>query len=108
MRAAIHAAALMLTLVFAANRPAAAAGGEVVLKGKMVCGKCTLNETKECSNVLLVDAKGKQTKYYLTDNVISKRNHDAVCSGEAPATVTGTVKTAKGKKMVTASKITFD
>lgn len=108
MRAAIYAATLMLTLVFAANRPAIAAGGEIVLKGKMVCGKCTLNETKECSNVLLVDEKGKQTKYYLTDNVISKRNHDAVCSGEAPATVTGTVKTAKGKKMVTASKITFD
>ena len=81
MKAALYTAALLVALVFVGRT---AVAGEVTLKGKMVCGKCTLNETKECTNVLLVDEKGKQVKYYLTDNALSKKNHDAVCSGEAP------------------------
>jgi hypothetical protein len=105
MRAAVYTAALLVALVFAGRT---ASAGEVTLKGKMVCGKCTLNETKECSNVLLVDEKGKQTKYYLTDNALAKKNHEAVCSGEAPATVKGTVKTSKGKKMLTATAINME
>ena len=106
MRAAAFTAALVLMLAFTARVSEAA--GEVTLKGKMVCGKCTLNETKECTNVLLVDESGKQTKYYLSDNAVAKKNHDPVCSGEAQATVKGKVKTVKGKKTLTASAITYE
>ena len=105
MRAAVRALVAALALVLVAT--AAHAADEVTLKGSMVCGKCTLNETKECQNVLLVGEPPKQTKYYLEPNAVAKANHDNVCSGEAKATVKGKVKTAKGKKVLTASQITY-
>jgi hypothetical protein len=82
---------------------------EVTLKGDMVCAKCALHEAKKCQNVLKVDEAGKEAKYYLTDNQTAKQNHETICSGKAvKATVTGKVKEAKGKKVLTASSITYE
>lgn len=91
----------------------AAKGKEVTLSGELGCGKCNFKTTKECQNVLKVSEGGKDTMYYLAKNDISEKNHDAVCSGTKPATVTGTVseegKGAKTKKKVlTASAIRID
>lgn len=81
--------------------------GEVTLSGEMVCGKCTLSETKKCQNVLKVTDAGKETKYYLADNATAKENHGPVCSGSQKATVAGTVAEEGGKKVLTASKIDY-
>jgi hypothetical protein len=93
----------------AADTAAAAKGKEVTLSGDLGCGKCNFKTTKECQNVLKVSEGGKDVMYYLAKNDVSDKNHDEVCSGSKPATVTGVVsdegKGAKKKKMLTASAI---
>ena len=93
----------------AADTAAAAKGKEVTLSGDLGCGKCNFKTTKECQNVLKVSEGGKDVMYYLAKNDVSDKNHDEVCSGTKPATVTGVVsdegKGAKKKKMLTASAI---
>src|SRR3954470_14175435 len=94
-----------------AKKPAAAKGAsakEVTLSGTMVCAKCSLGEGKKCQSVLKVDEGGKSEKYYLAQTAVAEQNHETVCSGETKATVTGAVKTAKGKRVLTASEIKFD
>jgi hypothetical protein len=89
-------------LSLAANVTADDAKGEKkTLEGKLVCGKCKLSETDECSNVLVVTKDGKETKYYLKDDGKKAKYHK--CGGEKAVKVTGLVKTVteKGeKKMV--------
>ena len=93
----------------AADTAAAAKGKEVTLSGDLGCGKCNFKTTKECQNVLKVSDGGKDVMYYLAKNDVSEKNHDAVCSGTKPATVTGMLsdegKGAKKKKVLTASAI---
>ena len=72
-----------------------------------MCGKCALNETPKCQNVLKVTKAGKEEKYYLADNAVAEKNHDQVCSGEHKATVKGTVAEDAGKKVLTASSIKY-
>jgi hypothetical protein len=91
----------------AAAAAPAPAGKPVTLKGTMTCGKCSLNETEKCQNVLKVGKAGKEVKYYLTANDVSEKNHETVCSGEAKATVKGTVSEEAGKKTLTASSIKY-
>ncbi len=87
----------------------AAKGKEVTLSGDLGCGKCNFKTTKECQNVLKVSEGGKDVMYYLAKNDISEKNHEEVCSGTKPATVTGVLseegKGAKKKKVLTASAI---
>jgi hypothetical protein len=79
----------------------------VTLSGTMVCGKCSLNETEKCQNVLKVTKAGKEEKYYLAANDVSEQNHEKVCSGEHKATVKGTIADEGGKKVLTASSIKY-
>ena len=83
-----------------------AASKEVTITGSMVCGKCTLHETKECQNVVQV-AKGRQNRQLLpAQNDVSKASHKAVCGGSSEkVTVTGTVTEKDGKQMMTPTKI---
>ena len=87
----------------------AAKGKEVTLSGDLGCGKCNFKTTKECQNVLKVSEGGKDVMYYLAKNDVSEKNHEEVCSGSKPATVTGVLseegKGAKKKKLLTASAI---
>lgn len=79
------------------------------LKGEMTCAKCGLHESAKCQNVLRVkDAAGKETKYYLQKNSVAESQHDKVCGGSAPATVTGTVSDESGKKILTATSVKYD
>jgi hypothetical protein len=93
----------------AGDTAAAANGKEVTLSGDLGCGKCNFKTTKECQNVLKVSESGKDVMYYLAKNDVSDKNHDEVCSGSKPATVTGVVSDegngAKKKKLLTASAI---
>ncbi|HTY88968.1 MAG TPA: DUF6370 family protein [Candidatus Acidoferrum sp.] len=98
-----------LFLAVSASRLIAAdtdASKEVTITGSMVCGKCTLHETKECQNVVQVEKDGKTVNYYLKENEVSKTAHGAVCHGDAEkVTVTGTVKEKGGKQVLTPTKI---
>jgi hypothetical protein len=93
----------------AADTAAAGKGKEVTLSGDLGCGKCNFKTTKECQNILKVSDGGKDVMYYLAKNDISEKNHEEVCSGTKPATVTGVLseegKGAKKKKVLTASAI---
>jgi Family of unknown function (DUF6370) len=103
----ILAVAAGMMLAFAASRLLAAdADKEVTITGNMVCGKCTLHETKECQNVVQVAQGTNTVNYYLKQNDVSKAAHDPICQG-APekVTVTGTVKEKKDKEIMTPTKI---
>jgi hypothetical protein len=103
----ILAVAAGLMLAFGTSRLLAAdAGKETTITGNMVCGKCTLHETKSCQNVVQVMQDGKTVNYYLLQNDVSKDAHGAVCHGDAEkVTVTGTVEEKDGKEMMTPTKI---
>ena len=60
------AAGLLLAVSTSRLLAADAASKEVTITGSMVCGKCTLHETKECQNVVQVH-KGRQNRQLLPD-----------------------------------------
>ncbi|HEX9048253.1 MAG TPA: DUF6370 family protein [Verrucomicrobiae bacterium] len=97
----------LLAGLAAASATTALAADETTITGTMVCGKCTLHDTKSCQNVVQVTgADGKTVNYYLKQNDISKAQHEAICQGGSEkVTVTGTVKEKEGKKMMTPTKI---
>jgi len=100
--------ALLAGLAFAgATLTALAADSkETTITGNMVCGKCTLHETKTCQNVVQVMDGTNTVNYYLKQNEVSKAQHEAVCHGDSEkVTVTGTVKEKDGKKILTPTKI---
>ena len=100
--------ALLASLAFAgaAFTALAADSKETTITGNMVCGKCTLHETKECQNVVQVTEDGKTVNYYLKQNDVSKAAHEPICGGSSEkVTVTGTVKEKDGKKTLTPTKI---
>jgi hypothetical protein len=102
---AVVAAAFLLA-GFTSSLFAEDASKEVTITGSMVCGKCTLHETKSCQNVVQVTQDGKTVNYYLKQNEVSKGAHEAICGGTPEkVTVTGTVKEKDGKEMMTATKI---
>lgn len=83
------------------------AGDEVTLTGTVACAHCTLKRegVTACQDVLVAkDAAGKATDYYITKNDVAKK-FGHVCSGETPATVTGTVAEKDGKQWITPSKM---
>ena len=80
------------------------------LMGSLVCGKCKLSETEECSNVLIVkDAKDdkKEIKYYLVDKGAKAEYHGKICKGPKDAKVTGKVVEKDGKMTITDAKVEF-
>jgi hypothetical protein len=97
-----------LALVFVLGMAASAmAADPVTLTGKVMCAKCTLKkaDAKECQDVLVVkDAKGTTAEYYLVKNAVQEK-FGHVCTGEKPATVTGTVTEKDGKKWLEATKM---
>ena len=98
----------MLVALGAAAVAAPAWAADETFKGEMVCAKCYLNkpDAKECQDVLLVkDAAGKTTEYYITKNAVAQESGEA-CTQAIPAVVIGTVKDTDGRKWLTASKIT--
>jgi hypothetical protein len=102
----IAVAAAFLLAGFTTSLPAADAAKETTITGSMVCGKCTLHETKSCQNVVQVAKDGKTINYYLIHNDTSKGAHEAVCGGTPEkVTVTGTVEEKDGKQVLTPSKI---
>jgi hypothetical protein len=100
------AAALLLALLTPSLLAVDTGSKEVTISGSMVCGKCTLHETKSCQNVVQVSEGGKTVNYYLTQNDVSKGAHDPICGGSSEkVTVTGSLATVDGKQTLTPTKI---
>ncbi len=99
------AVVLVLSLVVSAEEKKG--GKQVTLEGKLVCGMCTLGETKACSNVLKVTKDGKTVNYYLKDKGAKESYHKPICAknSEAEVTVTGTVTEKEGKKWIKPTKV---
>ena len=70
-----------MMLAGAATRVFAADTNQVTITGTMVCGKCTLHETKSCQNVVQVMQGTNTVNYYLNNNDVSKAAHDPICRG---------------------------
>jgi hypothetical protein len=100
----IRSLGLFTALLFAASA-LSAADKEVTLVGTGLCAKCSLNETSECQNALVVKKDGKEEVYLLTANAVSEDFHDNICKESKPMKVTGVVKETKDGKEITASKI---
>jgi hypothetical protein len=85
-------------------------GKEVTLKGKLVCGKCTLKETDACSNVLQVEKDGKTINYFLKDDGKKAKYHKDICKPDSSkeASVTGVVSEKDGKQWLTVKKFKFN
>jgi uncharacterized protein DUF6370 len=96
---------VVAALMFAVSAPALAA--DEVYNGSLMCAKCALKkaDAHECQDVLIVtDAKGAKTEYYITKNDVAAKAGEA-CTEEIRATVTGTVAEKDGKTWLTPSKI---
>jgi hypothetical protein len=101
----VAALAVLVTLTFAVK--ADDAKKEVTLKGKMVCGKCTLKVCDACTNVLQVKEKDKTVDYFIKDKGNKETYHKGCCKPDSSqdVEVTGTVAEKDGKKWLTASKV---
>ena len=103
------AAGLLLAVSTARLLAVDTASKEVTITGSMVCGKCTLHETKECQNVVQVEKDGKTVNYYLLQNDVSKAAHQPVCDGSSEnVTVTGAVTEKDGQETMTPTKLVVD
>ena len=103
----VGAFALVLAPAVAEDKKAE---GTKTLEGSLVCGKCKLSETEECSNVLIVkDAKDdkKEVKYYLVDKGAKAVYHGKICKGPKDAKVTGKVVEKDGKMTIEDAKVEF-
>jgi hypothetical protein len=80
--------------------------GEKTLKGKMVCGKCTLGVCAKCTNVLQVEEGDKTIDYFIDDKGNKETYHKAVCppNKSQKAEIKGTVSTKDGKKWLKPAK----
>jgi len=97
--------ALAATLVLGMTAPISAA--DETFTGSLMCAMCVLKkaDAHECQDVLIVaDAKGAQTEYYITKNDVAEKAGEA-CMQEVKATITGTVSEKDGRKWLTPSKI---
>ena len=87
------------------------AADEKTIIGDGVCAKCALKEKDSCQNVVIAKEDGKEVKYYLVQNAVSKKAHQSqgICqaSTDNPVKlkVTGTVMEKEGKKEMTPTKI---
>lgn len=101
LRSGLLGFVMAVALTLSAN----AAEESKTLTGEGKCAKCALKEAKSCQNALQVKDGEKTVTYYLTQNDVSKKFHENICSGPKKITVTGTVKEVDGKKELTPTKI---
>jgi Family of unknown function (DUF6370) len=102
--AACFTAALVLASALIADDKAK----EVTLKGTLMCAKCTLNQTSECTTAIQVKEGDKLVTYLLDDKGAGEEHHEPICGGaKKEGTVVGTVSEKEGKKYIKPSKVTY-
>ena len=96
----LFAAGLFTAAVALAADPA-----PVTLVGAGQCAKCSLGLTDTCQNVVVVTKDGKDQIYFLTQNDLSQKFHDNICTETKQIKVVGTVKEVAGKMEITPTSI---
>ncbi len=87
------------------------AAKERIVKGTIMCGKCTLKQTDACQAALQVKRKGKDGKevtrvILLKNDAVTKAFHKKICGGDKIAVaVTGKFEGKGKKRVIVASKI---
>ena len=104
----VFAAALGLAVVLSAGSSSDAQDKKTekkvtTIEGKMVCTKCTLNETDKCGHAVKVKDGEKTLTYYID----SKEFHGAICpaGNELAVKVTGTAGKDGDKLTITKAKV---
>jgi len=97
-----------VALLLAAAVMAQEKGKEVTLKGTLMCAKCTLGKTAECTTAIQVKEGDKTVTYYLDDKGAGEEHHEPICGGaKKEGTVVGTVREKDGQKYIKPSKVTY-
>jgi hypothetical protein len=99
----ILATAVAFTVLLGATVPGFA---DETLSGTLVCALCGLKkaDATQCQDVLLVtDAKGVTTEYYIAKSPVT--NGEEACTLKIPATVTGTISERDGRKWIVPTKL---
>jgi hypothetical protein len=102
---------MLAVAVLSIGFTAAFAAEDKTVEGQGQCAKCALKEAPACQNVIVATEGGKEVKYYLVQNDVSKAAHQKLGICTAPKDdgpkikATGTVEEKDGKMMLTASKI---
>ena len=81
---------------------------EVTLKGTLLCAKCSLGKTAECTTAIQVKEGDKTVTYYLDDKGAGEEHHEPICGGaKKEGTVVGAVREKDGQKYIKPSKVTY-
>jgi hypothetical protein len=86
-------------------------GKEVTLKGTILCAKCELKQTKQCTNAIRVKEKGKEVIYYFDDTGAKEKYHKNICRETKEGMITGIVSMKDGKNYIkpkNAEAVKFD
>src|SRR5262245_27603071 len=80
---------------------------EKKIEGKLVCTKCTLEETKACGHAVKVKEGDKTVVYYLKDKGGKEAYHKEVCPGgtELAVVVTGKLVEKDKKHIIEDPKV---
>ena len=83
-------------------------GKQVTLKGDLLCAKCNLGQTAECTTAIQVKEGDKLVTYYLDDKGSAEEHHEPICGGgKKEGTVTGTVEKKNDKNYIKPSKVEY-
>jgi len=81
---------------------------EVTLKGTLLCAKCSLGKTAECTTAIQVKEGDKTVTYYLDDKGAGEEHHEPICGGaKKEGTVTGKVEEKNGQKYIKPDKVVY-
>src|SRR4051812_9238566 len=108
MKAFVSLSVLSLVALLAAGVWAQEKGKEVTLKGQLMCAKCSLGKTAECTTAIQVKEGDKTVTYYLDDKGQGEEHHEPICGGaKKEGTVVGTVREKDVQKYIKPSKVTY-
>jgi hypothetical protein len=108
MKAPIYRSVGCVVVLLAAAIFAQDKSKEVTLKGTLLCAKCTLGQTSDCTTALQVKEEDKTVTYYLDDKGAAEEHHEPVCGGaKKEGTVVGAVQEREGKKYIKPSKVVY-
>lgn len=81
---------------------------EVTLKGTLLCAKCTLGQTADCTTVIQVKEGNRTVTYFLDDKGAGEDYHDAICTGKKDGIVVGVIEERAVRKYIKPSKVTYE
>jgi len=109
MKSFLSHTGLLLAVAFAAFAVVADdKAKDVTLKGTILCAKCALGQTSECTTAIQVKEGDKLVTYLLDDKGAGEEHHDPICGGQKKAgTVVGTIQERDGKKYIKPMKVEY-